>query len=79
MKRRREHGECEAREGGRGCLVFETKICEYKRKRMGRLQLLKEWLSNSRKGKEVLWWIIVAMIGVGLSGALMLVKLALRI
>jgi len=27
MKRRREHGECDTREGGRGCLVFGTKIC----------------------------------------------------
>jgi len=29
MKRRREHGECDTREGGRGCLVFGTKICTF--------------------------------------------------
>lgn len=71
MKRRREHGECETKEGGRGCLVFETKVCEYRKERMGALERLRQWLSL-RMGKEVLWWIVVAMVGTVISGALVL-------
>lgn len=33
MKRRREHGECDTREGGRGCLVFGTKICTFRKRK----------------------------------------------
>jgi hypothetical protein len=79
MKRRREHGECETREGGRGCLVFETKICEYRRQRMRKVEVFREWLANSRKGKEVLWWIVVGMVGVMLAGGLALASLIIGV
>ncbi|CZR62127.1 uncharacterized protein PAC_12024 [Phialocephala subalpina] len=66
MKRRREHGECETREGGRGCLVFETKVCEYRKERMTRWEKLKEWVSTEG-GRDVLWWVLVTVLGVGLG------------
>ena len=32
MKRRREHIECENKEGGRGCIILGTPICKSKKK-----------------------------------------------
>ncbi|KUJ16947.1 uncharacterized protein LY89DRAFT_585731 [Mollisia scopiformis] len=74
MKRRREHGECETREGGRGCLVFETKVCTYRKERMGRFEVFREWMTSSKKRREVLWWILVTIMGIVLAGGLMLMR-----
>lgn len=76
MKRRREHGECETREGGRGCLVFETKVCEYRRQRMGRIEVFREWILNSKSapGIEVFWWMMVAVVGVLVAGCVMVLR-----
>jgi len=65
MKRRREHGECERRLGGRGCLVFGTPVCKFRRR--GRWE---EWREVGRKIAEALWvlrWIIVVMLGIVLA------------
>ncbi|KAG4436785.1 hypothetical protein IFR05_007719 [Cadophora sp. M221] len=72
MKRRREHGECDTREGGRGCLVFDTKVCTFRKPELGRLERLKEWI-----GRNILWWILAALVGIGL--ALCLQKLDSRV
>ncbi|PVH81146.1 hypothetical protein DL98DRAFT_417455 [Cadophora sp. DSE1049] len=59
MKRRREHGECDTREGGRGCLVFDTKVCTFRKPELGYLERIKKWLSMN-----VLYWILIAAVGV---------------
>lgn len=41
MLRRRQHVECQTMEGGRGCLVFGTKICEYRQTRSIRMRVRK--------------------------------------
>lgn len=46
MARRRQHGECETRDGGRGCLVLGTKICEWRRSRSPILRL-RRWLTTN--------------------------------
>ncbi|KAF8857261.1 hypothetical protein BDZ45DRAFT_744651 [Acephala macrosclerotiorum] len=77
MKRRREHGECETREGGRGCLVFETKVCEYRKKRMTKWDKFREWMSTE-KGREVMWWVLVSVLGVVLGLVSMVVMMMMR-
>jgi len=57
MKRRREHGECESHEGGRGCLVFDTPICGLKKK--DRLASMRRWVSQL--DPVVLWGLIMAI------------------
>lgn len=61
MKRRREHGECETREGGRGCLVFGTGICTFRRKDGGGLEKVKRVLGSV---DAWMWWVCVALVGV---------------
>jgi len=67
MKRRREHGECDIREGGRGCLVFGTKVCTFRKAKRGRLEGLKRWLTGVN---TAVWWFLFAVVGVllGCSG-----------
>jgi hypothetical protein len=43
MARRRQHGECEVAEGGRGCLVLGTKTCEWKKARSPGIRIRK-WI-----------------------------------
>ncbi|KAK0129216.1 hypothetical protein ONS95_001151 [Cadophora gregata] len=59
MKRRREHGECDTREGGRGCLVFDTKVCTFRKPELGYVERIKNLL-----GASLLWWILAALVGV---------------
>lgn len=47
MARRRQHGECEVAEGGRGCLVLGTKTCEWRRSRSPKVRLQKWVYANS--------------------------------
>jgi hypothetical protein len=70
MKRRREHGECDTREGGRGCLVFGTKVCTYRKKPTTRIEAAKKWVM-SLVNKNALWWIVAAAIGAMLAFSLM--------
>jgi hypothetical protein len=45
MKRRREHGECESREGGRGCIILGTPVCTFtKRREPTLLALMRKWM-----------------------------------
>jgi hypothetical protein len=67
MKRRREHGECDTREGGRGCLVFGTKICTYQKKPLTRGGAAKEWVMSFMKRNAALWWVLAAAIGAVLA------------
>jgi len=64
MKRRREHGECDIREGGRGCLVFGKSVCEFKKMEKGRLAMMRRWGRSVVKGIEVFWFVFVALAGV---------------
>jgi hypothetical protein len=43
MKRRREHAECDAHLGGRGCLVFGSPVCT-ERRRKSNTRRWKVWL-----------------------------------
>jgi len=61
MKRRREHGECDTREGGRGCLVFGTGVCTFRKKNTGKLGEMKRFLSRKR---VLLMWICAAVLGI---------------
>lgn len=42
MAQRRQHAECETEPGGRGCLVFDTPRCEWKKEKvaLGRIRRL---------------------------------------
>jgi hypothetical protein len=44
MKRRREHGECESREGGRGCIVLGTPVCTSTKRRDPTLLTMRKWM-----------------------------------
>ncbi|CAG8960819.1 hypothetical protein HYFRA_00002356 [Hymenoscyphus fraxineus] len=68
MKRRREHGECESRPDGRGCLVFGTKICTYKKEELGWIAVFKKfsWGVIRRVGM-FLWWVSLALLGAGVA------------
>ncbi|KAH7312983.1 hypothetical protein BKA65DRAFT_149899 [Rhexocercosporidium sp. MPI-PUGE-AT-0058] len=59
MKRRREHGECDTREGGRGCLVFDTKVCTFRKPELGRLERMKSWMVTN-----LFWWIFITLVGI---------------
>jgi hypothetical protein len=43
MARRRQHGECDVAEGGRGCLVLGTRTCEWKKARSPGIRIRK-WI-----------------------------------
>lgn len=68
MKRRREHGECDTQEDGRGCLVFGTKVCTFRKPEMGRWKATRKWLGSN----VVVWWIFVALLGIVPAFGLML-------
>jgi len=63
MKRRREHGECENIVGGRGCLVFGTKACAYKKDKT--IQILMNWTRMILKMARL--YIVVGLIGIWLA------------
>jgi hypothetical protein len=46
MLRRRQHGECEFRPGGRGCLVLGTRSCEWKKARSPWVRI-RRWLYHN--------------------------------
>jgi hypothetical protein len=71
MKRRREHGECDTREGGRGCLVFGTKICTYQKKPLTRAKAAKKWVMSFVNRNAAFWWILAASIGAVLAFSFM--------
>jgi hypothetical protein len=71
MKRRREHGECDTREGGRGCLVFGTKICIYRKKPLTHMERAKKWGMGLMNRNVVLRWILAAAIGAMLAFSFM--------
>lgn len=62
MKRRREHGECEAKPGGRGCLVLGTPVCAVRREKMAEGILKKIGVLVHRN--RTVWWVLVALIGI---------------
>jgi hypothetical protein len=74
MKRRREHGECDTREGGRGCLVFGTKICTYQKKSLTRVGAAKKWVMSVMKRNAALWWVLAAAIGAVLAFGFMWIR-----
>jgi hypothetical protein len=71
MKRRREHGECDTREGGRGCLVFGTKVCAYRKTPTTRIQAAKKWAMGVMNMNAALWWMLAAAIGAMLAVGVM--------
>jgi hypothetical protein len=68
MKRRREHGECDTRPDGRGCLVFGTKMCTFRKKQLGKTQQFKKF-SRTILGKlgVLLWWLCLTLLGAGVA------------
>ncbi|KAH8659236.1 hypothetical protein BGZ60DRAFT_382307 [Tricladium varicosporioides] len=64
MQRYREHDECDVtgREGGRGCLVYGTKICT-SRKELTRFGKAKKFAQGLRSWNVLLWWFSVAVAG----------------
>ena len=63
MKRRREHGECDTREGGRGCLVFGTGVCTFRRKEVGWVEKMKRGWMVLGSMNVLLWWVCAAVMG----------------
>lgn len=58
MQRRREHVECESRQG-LGCLVYGTQKCAHRKTRKGRYT---RWL-RAHLTLE-LWWVLLALLPV---------------
>ena len=67
MKRRREHGECETREGGRGCLVFGTAVCAFRKRRMGWKATAKRWTKKIFVDSTVILWVLLVMAGIAIA------------
>jgi hypothetical protein len=67
MKRRREHGECDIKVGGRGCLVYGTKVCEFRRAKQDRWQRFKEKFHLLTTQTSAMWWLLCAFFGVCLA------------
>jgi hypothetical protein len=68
MKRRREHGECDTRPDGRGCLVFGTKICTYRKPTLTRLGKFKRLsIKLFRMLGLLLWWLSLTLLGAGIA------------
>src|SRR3954466_14983725 len=62
MKRRREHGECERREGGRGCLVFQTPVCSPRKKRSKQLlAIMRIWMGKLIALDAYYCWILIVV------------------
>ena len=59
MKRRREHGECDTMEGGRGCLVYDTKVCTFRKPGLGYTERMKKHF-----GLDMLCWSLATLIGI---------------
>jgi hypothetical protein len=68
MKRRREHVECETREGGRGCLILGTRVCTFRKKQMAS-EILKRWVRGCMRGNGMIWWVTIALLGVAVAVA----------
>jgi hypothetical protein len=66
MKRRREHGECDKAPGGRGCLVFGTKVCTF-RKDIGKLEEMRRWARRFVRNTTTLEWILLGMVGIAIA------------
>jgi len=67
MKRRREHGDCDTKVGGRGCLVFGSKVCTHEKKEAGRLETVRKWVGRLVSGNVVLWWLAALLAGLTLA------------
>jgi hypothetical protein len=72
MKRRREHGECDTRPDGRGCLVFGTKICTFPRRKVSHFEKLGRWMERSwivgfLKMNVEVYWVLIAVLGLMLA------------
>lgn len=67
MKRRREHGECETREGGRGCLVFGTRTCAFRMKHMGVKATARRWAKKIFVDTTVFLWVLLLLAGVAIA------------
>ncbi|KAH8597223.1 hypothetical protein B0O99DRAFT_618288 [Bisporella sp. PMI_857] len=67
MKRRREHGECDSTEGGRGCLVFGTPICTSRKRHSGLRGRLKIFMGRATDRDALYWWVLASLVGVILS------------
>jgi len=66
MKRRREHGECDKTPGGRGCLVFGTKVCTF-RKDVGKLDEMRRWARRFVRNTTTLEWILLGVVGIAIA------------
>lgn len=66
MKRRREHGECETKPGGRGCLVLGTAVCEVRREKMAS-EVFKRRLGGMLREPTMIWWLLVGILGVAIA------------
>ena len=70
MKRRREHIECECREGGRGCIVLGTPICTFKKKEQIPWAVMKRWIWNFATLYAALCcFVFVAIVAIGIGMA----------
>jgi hypothetical protein len=67
MKRRREHIECETREGGRGCIVLGTPVCQVKKNKQTPWELMKRGLWSSMAfDNAILCFILVIAVAIGM-------------
>ena len=62
MKRRREHIECESREGGRGCIILGTSVCTFKRKEQRPWAVMRKWIRNIMTVNTALCCFILAIL-----------------
>jgi hypothetical protein len=69
MKRRREHGECDVREGGRGCLVYGSAVCTFVNKKTPPLHGLGKWAETLLHETSRVLWVLTFLLGLGLTWA----------
>lgn len=68
MKRRREHMDCESREGGRGCIVLGTPVCTLKKKKQTRWAVMRRWIwSLAVLNAAICYFVFIAAVAIGIG------------
>ena len=69
MKRRREHGECEAKVGGRGCVVLGTPVCTFRKVERRWWMRMSKRMWSFVQANPVLLWLVIALLGIVVAGS----------
>lgn len=72
MKRRREHFECETRDGGRGCIILGTPVCTLKKmKEQAHRAMVHRWIWNFTTLNIIFCcFVLIAAVGISMGTAI---------